>query len=203
MLRGILLRGIDVGGKNVISKGALSRCFEDLGLYNVRTYIQSGNILFRNAETDVGKLTNAIQAELSDRLSVPVQAVVLAYKRYRSAAQAAPDNWGKNDDQRHNALLALSGTTAERILAQLTSPKTDIESVTTGPGVIFWSVAKQPLTRTTLMKLPAALAYQQVTVRNHHTVFKLLELFEEMSTSRRHGIVAWKTSGSRTGGRSQ
>ena len=42
-----LLRGINVGGKNVISMEELRQCFEDLGFRSVRTYIQSGNILFR------------------------------------------------------------------------------------------------------------------------------------------------------------
>ncbi len=41
-----LLRGVNVGGKNIIAKDDLRECFEDLGYTNVRTYIQSGNILF-------------------------------------------------------------------------------------------------------------------------------------------------------------
>ena len=44
-----LLRGINVGGKNIIAKDDLRQCFEDLGFESVRTYIQSGNILFRAA----------------------------------------------------------------------------------------------------------------------------------------------------------
>ena len=48
-----LLRGINVGGKNVIAKDALRRCFEEIGLSSVRTYIQSGNILFRSDRTRV------------------------------------------------------------------------------------------------------------------------------------------------------
>jgi hypothetical protein len=51
-------------------------------------------------------------------------------------------------------------------------------TVTTGPGVIFWSASKKQLTKTTLMKLAKSPVYQQVTVRNHNTVFKLLDLFE-------------------------
>lgn len=40
-----LLRGINVGGKNIILKGQLHQAFEDIGFTSVRTYIQSGNIL--------------------------------------------------------------------------------------------------------------------------------------------------------------
>ena len=173
-----LLRGINVGGKNVIAKEALKQCFEDLGYSDVRTYIQSGNILFRSAEVSAKKLTKAIEVGLSQRFSYQAKAVVLSQKKYKSAVQAARDDWGTNDEQKHNGLFTMSGITPKRVLALLPAPKTDIETVTTGPGVIFWSVSKRHLSQTTLMKLSKEPVYQQMTVRNHNTVFKLLELFE-------------------------
>ena len=174
-----LLRGINVGGKNVIAKDDLRRCFEDLGLTNVRTYIQSGNILFLSKTT--GKeLTSLIESGLSKRFSYDAQAVVLSYRKYKSAMQAAPDQWGKDDTQKHNALFTLSGITPKKVLAQLSPPKTSIETITTGPGVIFWSVSKKQLTKTSLMKLAKEPVYQRMTIRNHNTAFKLLELFEDL-----------------------
>ena len=108
------------------------------------------------------------------------QAVVLPHRKYKSAVAAVPDGWGTNDERKHNALFTLSSTTPKKVLTQLPAPKQDIETVTTGPGVIFWSISKQQQTKTTLMKLPQEAVYQQVTVRNHNTVFKLLELFEDV-----------------------
>ncbi len=175
-----LLRGINVGGKNVIAKDALSQCFQDFGFSQVRTYIQSGNILFRSGETRVKELTTTIEEGLSDRFSFKAQAVVFPRSKYRSAVQAAPGDWGKNDEQKHNALFTLSGLTPKRVLAQLPPPRTDMETVTSGPGVIFWSASKKHLARTTMMKLAALPVYQQITVRNHNTVFKLLELLESV-----------------------
>ena len=175
-----LLRGINVGGKNVIGKDDLRKCFEALGLGNVRTYIQSGNILFRADPASVKELTKAIEHGLSERFAYQAQAVVLSYQKYKSAVQAAPDGWGRDEQQKHNAMFTLSGITPKRVLAQLPSPKADIEWVSAGPGVIFWSVSKKEQTKTTLMKLAAAPVYQQMTVRNHNTVFRLLELFEEI-----------------------
>ena len=69
-----LLRGINVGGKNIVPKDALRKCFEDLGYRSVRTYIQSGNILFRSAETDVTALTDEIEHALSVRFSYDARA---------------------------------------------------------------------------------------------------------------------------------
>ena len=102
-----LLRGLNVGGQNVIGRDDLIRCFEDLGFDGVRTYIQSGNVLFRSNESRVAALTRTIEAALSERLSNQVRAVVLARARYRAAVAAAPDDWGRDDDRKHNAAFTL------------------------------------------------------------------------------------------------
>ena len=81
---------------------------------------------------------------------------------------------------KHNALFTLRGVTSQRVVEQLPTPKPDIETLATGPGVIFWSIWKRDQTRTTWMKLAAAPVYQRVTVRNHRTVFRLRELLEEL-----------------------
>lgn len=175
-----LLRGINVGGNNIIAKDDLRQCFEDLGFKNVRTYIQSGNILFRCNRASVKELTAEIVAGLSQRFAFEARAVVLPHRKYKSAVAAAPDDWGKDEDQKHNALFTLSSTTPKKVLSQLAAPKTEIETVTPGPGVIFWSVSKKHLTKSTMMKLPQEPVYQKMTVRNHNTVFKLSKLFEEI-----------------------
>lgn len=46
------LRGINVGGKNIIKMAELKRVFEDIGLCEVQTYIQSGNVLFKSNEEE-------------------------------------------------------------------------------------------------------------------------------------------------------
>lgn len=177
-----LLRGVNVGGQNVISKSELARCFEELGFTGVRTYIQSGNVLFRAGETRVAELTRAVEQRLTERLGQPVRAVVFPRTRYRAAVRAAPAGWGRDDDRKHNALFTLRGTTPRRAVSELPFLKPDIESLAIGPGVVFWSISKAHQTRTTWMKLAATPVYRQVTVRNHRTVLRLLELFEDRAT---------------------
>ncbi len=175
-----LLRGINVGGRNIIPKQALAECFVDLGFENVRTYIQSGNILFRSSNTGVRELTSKIEAGLSRRFSYNARAVVLSERTYASAVRAAPAGWGQDDRRKHNALFTLATITPRKVLAQLPPPKPDDETVTTGPGVLFWSASKTRLSKTTMMKLASAPAFQHVTVRNHNTVYRLLELLDDI-----------------------
>ena len=51
-----LLRGINVGGNNLIKMTELKACFEEQGFADVATYIQSGNVLFTRAESGAAKL---------------------------------------------------------------------------------------------------------------------------------------------------
>ena len=174
------LRGINVGGKNIIAKQDLLRCFVDIGFSNVRTYIQSGNILFRAKEIDVEALKNQVEQGLSNQFSLEAQALILSHVQYISIINSAPQGWGVSKSQKHNICFILSGMNSEQVLSQLSEPKTEIETVTTGEGVIFWSVSKDHLTKTTYMKLPKAPVYKQMTIRNHNTALKILELFEEI-----------------------
>ena len=61
-----LLRGINVGGKNRILMTDLAACFESAGYEDVRTYIQSGNVVFRAAADDRPGPTSAIERKLVD-----------------------------------------------------------------------------------------------------------------------------------------
>lgn len=175
-----LLRGINVGGKNIISNEDLYQIFLDLGLKNVRTYIQSGNILFRSGKKSTKELAEEIEKELSQRFSYDARAVVLSYDQYKYAIESAPEDWGKDNQQNHNAIFPLGDGISKKVYAELPLPKPGIESITLRENVIFWSVSKEYLTKTAYMKLAKLQVYQGVTIRNHNTVFKLLRLFDEI-----------------------
>lgn len=74
-----LLRGINVGGNNMIKMETLRAVFESLGFENVKSYINSGNLAFDTANTDDGKLAkkihDAIQAEFGFDISVMVRTI--------------------------------------------------------------------------------------------------------------------------------
>src|SRR5436190_23086200 len=58
------LRGVNVGGANSISTKDLIRILESLGLKNVKTYIQSGNLVFQANKTQAASLPEKIKARL-------------------------------------------------------------------------------------------------------------------------------------------
>ena len=171
-----LLRGINVGGKNLIPMAELRSCFESMGFEDVATYIQSGNVLFRGSAVDEG----TIESQLSDTFAYVGRVVVVTGRRFNAMVGRAPDWWGRSDTEKHNALFTLQGTTPDRVLRAL-PPPSEHERIATGPGVIFWSGDKARLTRTMFVsKLAGHPAYKELTVRNSNTFFKLAKLLEDM-----------------------
>ncbi|HMJ07890.1 MAG TPA: DUF1697 domain-containing protein [Pyrinomonadaceae bacterium] len=73
-----LLRGINVGGNNMIKMEALREVFSAIGFKNVRSYINSGNIAFETKKTSDAKLTktisDAIEVQLGKKVAVMVRA---------------------------------------------------------------------------------------------------------------------------------
>ncbi len=59
-----MLRGINVSGQKKIKMAELSRLYESLGLVQVRTYVQSGNVVFASPESDTAKIADLIEAQI-------------------------------------------------------------------------------------------------------------------------------------------
>ena len=70
-----LLRGINVGGKNIIKMVDLKQVFESIGLCEVKTYIQSGNVLFKSNEAEEF-LCNKIEHEIEAVFAIPVKVIL-------------------------------------------------------------------------------------------------------------------------------
>ena len=73
-----LLRGINVGGKNIIKMAALRACFEDMGFADVATYIQSGNVMFSVSVRTPKNLESSIEEELAKRFDDTSRVVVVS-----------------------------------------------------------------------------------------------------------------------------
>ena len=73
------LRGINVGGKNIIKMAKLRQVFEAIGLYDVQTFIQSGNVLFKSDEAEEF-LRNKIEHEIESNFGFSVTVVLRTHK---------------------------------------------------------------------------------------------------------------------------
>ncbi|MEM7124677.1 MAG: DUF1697 domain-containing protein [Chloroflexota bacterium] len=85
-----LLRGINVGGHNKLPMKELATVLEKLGLADVKTYIQSGNVVFRSERTDIATLSEEITAAIGQSHGFSPQIFILRKEQLQAAIEANP-----------------------------------------------------------------------------------------------------------------
>lgn len=168
-----LLRGINVGGNNKVAMSDLKSCFTALGLQDVTTYINSGNVLFRANNTTEVDLITQIEPALQAQFGLNLRVTVVSYETLDKAIAGAPAGWGTDASRKHNMLFVRPPVTVAEVMAGIGTPKPDIETVKPGNGVVFWSASLEQFGRTASSKLAGKPVYQEVTVRNYNTSVEL------------------------------
>jgi uncharacterized protein (DUF1697 family) len=90
-----LLRGINVGGKNLLPMKALAEIFAGLGCSDVRTYIQSGNVIFRAPARVLKTLPARVSGKIAEQFSHRVPVIVRSSAELGAVVQATPFEPGK------------------------------------------------------------------------------------------------------------
>lgn len=85
-----MLRAVNVGGTSPVKMDALRRIYESLGLADVRTLLQSGNVLFRSRLADRPQLVKRIMQEIARRLDLEVQVILRTLAEVASIVERGP-----------------------------------------------------------------------------------------------------------------
>ena len=179
-----LLRGVNVGGKNMVKMADLKAAFEEAGFRNVSAYINSGNILFES-ERDEAAIQAICTTLLVQKFSLDVPACVIASIDLTDALSHAPPWWGNTANTKHDAFFVIPPTTAEQIVDHVGAVREDYEKLAYHGRVVFWSAPAATFSRTRVSQITKNRAmYRSITVRNANTAFKLAELVRERMNER-------------------
>ncbi|MDQ0896061.1 DUF1697 domain-containing protein [Agromyces ramosus] len=173
-----LLRGINVGGKNLISMPDLAACFHDAGYRDARTYIQSGNVLFTATPPTGPKLEDTVERMLEARFEIPILVVVRSRDELAATVAAAPADHG-SEALRSDVYFLKHPLTAEEAYAKLPELREGVDSVARGPGAIYFSRVAAQASKTRITRLMSMPIFRQMTVRNWRTTTRLLELLDD------------------------
>jgi uncharacterized protein (DUF1697 family) len=174
-----LLRGINVGGKNLIPMPALKAAFEDAGFEDVRTYIQSGNVVFTAPSTSSAALTTQIERMIGKTFDhYPASVVLRSRSQMRSIVEKRPTGFGSEPSKYRYDVLFLRPALAPKTVVGLAQPKEGVDRIWAGSGVVYFSRLISRATSSRLSKLISLPIYKDMTIRNWNTTTKLLELLE-------------------------
>jgi uncharacterized protein (DUF1697 family) len=176
-----LLRGINVGGKNLIKMTDLMACFEAQGFANVRTYIQSGNVLFEADGADRAGLTSQIEEALSKTFNYRSRLVLRSHQEMKDIIAHAPQAFGDDPSAfRYDVIFLKEPLTAAEAMRSV-SIKAGVDQAFAGDGVLYFSRLVSKATQSHLTRIISMPVYQSMTIRNWNTTTKLLSMMEAVS----------------------
>jgi uncharacterized protein (DUF1697 family) len=179
----ILMRGINVGGKNKVPMAGLRKCLEELGFSDVSTYIASGNVILKS-----GKQAEEIKAQIEKALpeyfkldDELIKVLVLNRKQFQAVIDNKPEGFGEQPEKYHSDAIFLMGIdTAETLPAF--DPREGVDTIWPGEGVIYSQRLSSQRTKSRLNKIMASQAYKLMTIRNWNTTTKLLEILRKIDS---------------------
>ena len=171
-----LLRGINVGGKNIIRMADLRSAFEAEGFRDVVTYIQSGNVIFRAPGSTPGALTIRIEEMLASAFDYQARVALRSREVMEAVVREAPEGFGSQPDRyRYDTLFLRPPLTASAAMKEV-RVRSGVDEAWAGDGVLYFSRLISQASRSYLSRLVSMPVYQEMTIRNWNTTTRLLEL---------------------------
>ena len=169
----LLVRGINVGGKNKVVMAQLRQELTELGLENVESYINSGNIFF---DTNVPrtKLIEKLQSFFERYYPFIQSFSLMSLEDYEKELRNLPD-WWNHEMARKDVLFYTEGLDRKFVEEKLLALKLGEEVLHFGKLGIFWGkLSEETYAKTAyhkqLLKMPF---YGNITIRNANTFYKI------------------------------
>jgi len=175
----VLLRGVNVGGRNKVPMAALRDLSESHGHTKVSTYIASGNVILCSDRSAA-----AIKRELEEALpktfkldSELVAVLILTHAQLRAVVRKRPRGFGDHPETYHSDAVFLIGIDAPTAM-QAFDPRPGVDEVWPGTGVIYSQRLSAQRTKSRLGKIAGTPSYKSMTIRSWQTTLALLERME-------------------------
>ena len=176
-----LLRGINVGGNNKVVMSELREQIAAEGFTNVRSYINSGNLLFEaGADAPREDVTQAVEDLLARRYDFPIRLALLTAQEYLAQLDELPD-WWHGEVARRDALFYTRGLDRSHVRERIEAMELGDEAVHFGEHAVFWGKfdEKSFLKTAYHKRLLREDFYRQVTIRSGSTVEKIAAMLSQ------------------------
>lgn len=172
----VLIRGINVGGKNPVPMAGLRTALEARGFTSVATYIQSGNVALTAATDDEAAVASDVEDVLLHAFGVNTVVVALRAATFADAIGAAPSGFGDDEDTFHHDVVFLRpGVDAGELLGTIRL-RQGVDEAWAGQGCLYFRRVSALRTKSYLREIMAMPAYKDMTIRNWRTTTALASL---------------------------
>lgn len=173
----VLLRGINISGKNKISMSELKSEIKNNNYKNVITYLNSGNVIL---ESDLSKedITKDIHNIILNRFKIDIPIYVISTLELKDILNNKP-NWFGTDDKTmyDNIIFIIPPVKFIDVYNSIGEVSTEIEKIMEYKNVIFWSFELKKYRKSNWwVKTSSASIKDSITIRTCNTITKILEL---------------------------
>jgi uncharacterized protein (DUF1697 family) len=173
----VLLRGINVGGKNKVPMGELKALLADLGFRNVSTYIQSGNAILQS-DLKAATVARKIEKALPERFKLDtalIRVLVLSRAELEAVIDKRPKGFGSQPGKYHSDAIFLMDVDAAKAMVAF-SPREGVDAVWPGTGLVYSQRLSAQRTKSRLSRIAASPFYKSMTIRSWQTTLALMDL---------------------------
>ena len=173
-----LLRGINISGKNKISMPELKTALGEKGFADVKTYQNSGNVIFSDDETDAVKLAEKIRKIIFETFNLEIPVFVISQDELKDLLSKAPSWWGSDSkDIYDNLIFAIAPHSIETVAEKIGDPSAKLEKVQIYGNAAFWSFDRKLYAKANWWKKTATPGIgEMITIRTANTLRKIAEL---------------------------
>jgi uncharacterized protein (DUF1697 family) len=175
----MLLRGINVGGKNILRMAELRAVLQEIGLEQVKTYIQSGNVVFQSAKNDRDGLVEEISMAIEKSHGLNPQILLLTVGEWQEAMAANPFPEGESEPKNLH-LFFLASIPDNPDFGKLEALEAESEQFQLIDHV-FYLYAPEGIGRSKLATSVEKALGVPVTARNWRTVEKIMDMAGDLS----------------------
>lgn len=176
-----LLRGINVSGKNIIKMAALKHAFNHTALSEFKTYLQSGNLIFRSEMTDSNEIADLISEKIKSGWGYQVKVKVIRANELQRLFKENPFVDTEEIELKQLYYIHTLGKIDSKAKVEIEEDNNISEDLSFADEIVYVNYNKgygrSKITHSFFerkLKIP-------VTARNHNTMRKLVEIAKDMS----------------------
>ncbi|WP_061322017.1 DUF1697 domain-containing protein [Clostridium botulinum] len=173
-----LLRGVNISGKNKVPMAELKKAFDELGFGEVKTYLNSGNVIFSSGEENTEGLMRRIESMIKEQFDLDIPVFVTSKESLEDILQHAPDWWGSENKEIYDNLVFIMPPTAfGEVLGEIGEPKEGLEKIKDYKEAVFWSFSRKDYQKTNWWpKTASAGIGGKLTIRTANTIRKIAKM---------------------------
>lgn len=173
-----LLRGINISGKNKIPMAELKAGVEKLGFREVKTYLNSGNVLFSSDEAGTEALSSRIETQIKNQFGFDIPVFVISKEDLEDVLHHAPDWWGDDNKEVYdNLIFIMPPIKFADVFHEIGEPNKELEKIKDYRETVFWSFSRKDYQKTNWWsKTASADVSSKLTIRTANTIRRIVEM---------------------------